>query len=216
MSKAEADQSLIEVKFSHGGAFYCESHRGTEVAGHTSALSANESRRSRDRDSSTGRYDEDLFMQLKLKAMLAFAFLFAPTLALAQHDAHHDSDAAAQPSPPAAMVSPQQCAPMMGMMKGMVGEHMSACLAALPRASQAYMRAMMGMHMPMMEAMSAKDPDVAFVKGMIPHHQAAIDMARAVLQFGSDEAAKAMAQQIMVSQQAEIDRMREWLRKRGE
>jgi len=78
------------------------------------------------------------------------------------------------------------------------------------------MRAMMGMHMPMMEAMQAKDPDLAFVKGMIPHHQAAIDMARAVLQFGSDESAKTMAQQIIASQQSEIDRMREWLRRRGE
>ena len=105
---------------------------------------------------------------------------------------------------------------MMGMMKGMMGEHMSACLAALPSASQAYMRAMMGMHMPMMEAMQAKDPDVAFVKGMIPHHQAAIDMARAVLQFGSDEPVKAMAEQMIAGQQAEIDRMREWLRKRGQ
>jgi uncharacterized protein (DUF305 family) len=155
-------------------------------------------------------------MHVKLKAMLAFAVMLAPTLALAQHDAHHDSDAAAQTSPPAAVMSPQQCAPMMGMMKNTMGEHMSACLAALPPASQAYMRAMMGMHMPMMEAMQAKDPDVAFVKGMIPHHQAAINMARAVLQFGSDEPAKAMAQQIIASQQAEVDRMREWLRKRGE
>lgn len=155
-------------------------------------------------------------MQFKLKAMLAFAVLFAPTLALAQHDAHHDGDAGAPASPPAAMVPQQQCAAMMGMMKGMMGEHMSACLAALPSASQAYMRAMMGMHMPMMEAMQAKDPDVAFVKGMIPHHQAAIDMARAALQFGSDEPVKAMAEQTIAGQQAEIDRMREWLRKRGQ
>ena len=155
-------------------------------------------------------------MRLKLTAMLALALLFSPTLALAQHDAHHDSRAGGQPSPPAAAAAPQQCAPMMGMMKGMMAERMSACLSTLPPASQAYMQAMMGMHMPMMEAMQAKDPDVAFVKGMIPHHQAAIDMARAVLQFGSDQPTKALAQQIVASQQAEIDRMREWLRQRGE
>lgn len=207
---------MIEVKFIHGGAFYCESHLGTEVEVYASAVSANESRRWRGRDSSTERYDEDLFMQPKLKAMLAFAFLFAPTLALAQRDAHHGGNAATQTSPPAAVVSSHQCAPMMGMMKGTMGEHMSACLAAFPPASQAYIRTMMGMHMPITEAMQAKDPDVAFVKGMIPHDQVAIDMARAVLQFGSDEPAKAMAQQIIVSQQAEIDRMRERLRKRGE
>ncbi|CAD5291280.1 conserved exported hypothetical protein [Bosea sp. 62] len=155
-------------------------------------------------------------MQPKLKAMLVFAFLFPPTLALAQHDAHHDSGVGDQPSPPAVAAAPQPCGPMTGMIKDTMGEHMSACLAPLPQASQAYMRAMMGMHMPMMEAMQAKDPDLAFVKGMIPHHQAAIDMARAVLQFGSDESAKTMAQQIIASQQSEIDRMREWLRRRGE
>lgn len=95
-------------------------------------------------------------MQPKLRAMVTFAFLLVPTIAVAQHDAHHDGAAAGQPSPPSAAAPSQQCAPMMGM------------------------------HMPMMEAMQAKDPDVAFIKGMIPHHQAAIDMARAVLEYGSD------------------------------
>ncbi len=104
---------------------------------------------------------------------------------------------------------------MLGMLKGMMAEHMSACMATLPKASQAYMRAMMGMHTPMMEAMQAKDPDVAFVKGMIGHHQAAIDMARAVLEYGSDQPAKALAQDIIASQQAKIARMRALLKQRG-
>jgi len=155
-------------------------------------------------------------MQPKLRAMATFAFLLVPTLAVAQHDAHHDSGAAGQPVPPTTAAPSQPCAPVIGMMKGMMGEHMSACLSALPQASQAYMRAMMGMHTPMMEAMQAKDPDVAFVKGMIPHHQAAIDMARALLQFGSDQPARALAQDIIASQQAEINRMRAWLKQRGE
>lgn len=155
-------------------------------------------------------------MQPKLRAMVTFAFLLVPTLAVAQHDAHHDGAATDQPTPPSAAAPSQQCAPMMGMMKGMMAEHMSACMATLPKASQAYMRAMMGMHTPMMEAMQAKDPDVAFVKGMIGHHQAAIDMARAVLEYGSDQPAKALAQDIIASQQAEIARMRAWLKQRGE
>lgn len=155
-------------------------------------------------------------MKPKLRAMVTFAFLLVPTFAVAQHDAHHDGAAAGQPTPPAAAAPLQQCAPMAGMMKGMMGEHMSACMAALPKASQAYMQAMMGMHTPMMEAMQVKDPDVAFVKGMIPHHQAAIEMARAVLEYGSDQPAKALAQGIITSQQAEIDRMRAWLKQRGE
>lgn len=159
--------------------------------------------------------DKEIDMRFKLKVMLTFVFVLAPAIALAQHDGHHDSGTASQSSPPPPTVVPQQCAPMMSMMKGMMGEHMSACLATLPKASQAYMRAMMGMHTSMMEAMQAKDPDVAFVKIMIPHHQAAIDMARAALQFGSDQPTKNLAQQIIANQQAEIDRMREWLRQRN-
>jgi Uncharacterized protein conserved in bacteria len=121
-----------------------------------------------------------------------------------------------EPTPPAATSMPPQCASMMQMMDGMMGERMSACMAAMPSASQAYLHAMMGMHSPMMEAMQATDPDVAFVKGMIPHHQAAIEMARAVLQFGSDQQTRTWAEAIIAAQQAEIDGMREWLRQRGQ
>lgn len=155
-------------------------------------------------------------MQPKMRTMLALALVFVPAMALAQNDAHHGNGSTEEQSPPAAKTMPQQCAPMMDMMGGMMGDHMSACLASLPKASQAYMRAMMGMHTPMMEAMQSTDADVAFVKGMIPHHQAAIDMARGVLEFGSDQQTKAWAQQIIAAQQAEIDEMREWLRQRGE
>ncbi|HEV7286352.1 MAG TPA: DUF305 domain-containing protein, partial [Kaistia sp.] len=155
-------------------------------------------------------------MQPKMRTMLALALVFAPAMAFAQNDAHHGNGSAGEQSPPAATSMPQQCAPIMEMMQGMMGDHMSACLASLPQASQAYMRAMMGMHAPMMEAMQSTDPDVAFVKGMIPHHQAAIDMARAVLELGSDQQTKAWAQQIIAAQQAEIDEMHQWLRQRGE
>ncbi len=53
-------------------------------------------------------------------------------------------------------------------------------------ATQAYLAAMDKMHGPMMEGARASNPDVAFVRGMIPHHQGAIDMARIVLQYGKD------------------------------
>lgn len=152
----------------------------------------------------------------RLRTMLAFALVLVPAIALAQNDAHHEGGAADEPSPPAASSMPQQCAPMMQMMDGMMGAQMSACMAAMPPASQAYMRAMMSMHGPMMEAMQATDPDIAFVKGMIPHHQAAIDMARAVLQFGSDQQTKAWAEAIIAAQQTEIDEMQAWLRQRGQ
>ncbi|MBB4124627.1 CopM family metallochaperone [Martelella radicis] len=59
------------------------------------------------------------------------------------------------------------------------------------------------------------DPDVAFVLGMIPHHQGAIDMARIQLAAGSDRVNRALAQHIIAEQQKEIDAMRAWLRQRG-
>lgn len=83
-------------------------------------------------------------------------------------------------------------------------------------ARQAYQDAMDRMHGPMAEAGLEEDPDVAFVKGMIPHHQGAIDMARIVQQYGDDEETKSWAARIIEAQEGEIREMEEWLRQRGE
>ena len=74
------------------------------------------------------------------------------------------------------------------------------------------MQAMKQMDGPMMKGIQAGDPDVAFVQAMIPHHQGAIDMARAVLEFGKDDQVKVWANQIISAQQAEIAAMQEWLK----
>jgi uncharacterized protein (DUF305 family) len=51
-------------------------------------------------------------------------------------------------------------------------------------------------------------PDRDFAAMMIPHHQGAIDMAKAELQFGHDPVLRRLAQGIIVQQQQEIDLMR--------
>jgi hypothetical protein len=46
---------------------------------------------------------------------------------------------------------------------------------------------------------------------MIPHHQSAVNMAKAELEHGDNEDAKAMAQKIIDSQEQEIAEMISWL-----
>jgi uncharacterized protein (DUF305 family) len=53
------------------------------------------------------------------------------------------------------------------------------------------------------------DPfDAAFLEMMIPHHEGAITMAKAVLAKGADPELKQLARQIITAQQHEIDEMR--------
>jgi len=63
----------------------------------------------------------------------------------------------------------------------------------------------------MMQDMTIKptgDVDRDFVAMMVPHHQGAIDMARALLRYGHNEQLKRIAQEIIVTQQQEIAAMR--------
>lgn len=50
--------------------------------------------------------------------------------------------------------------------------------------------------------------DIDFLTMMIPHHQGAIDMARLVLIHGKDPLTRTLAEDIIASQQAEIDAMK--------
>ena len=102
---------------------------------------------------------------------------------------------------------------MQGMdMSGMM-QSMQSMMATMNDAQKGYMQAMMKMHGPMMAAHTIKDSDVAFVCGMIAHHQGAIDMADVVLKTGDNAEAKKMAEKTKKEQGQEIAEMKEWLSK---
>ncbi len=55
--------------------------------------------------------------------------------------------------------------------------------------------------------------DEDFVRGMIAHHQGAIDMAKIELQYGKDESLRKLAEEIIAAQEGEIRMMEDWLAK---
>ena len=73
-------------------------------------------------------------------------------------------------------------------------------------------RGMEKMHAGMRSIKPSGNSDIDFARLMLPHHQAAIDMAKTELVYGKDPQMRRLAQEIIIDQQSETQLMQLWLK----
>jgi uncharacterized protein (DUF305 family) len=125
---------------------------------------------------------------MMLRMVVALSSMALPTLALAQAGSH-------------------------GGHSGHAGTGSTTSAADTP-ATKAYRDANAEMHRDMDIAYSG-DAEIDFVRGMIPHHQGAIAMAKIALDHAQDEQIRKWATDVIREQEREIAEMQAWLKKRG-
>jgi uncharacterized protein (DUF305 family) len=100
---------------------------------------------------------------------------------------------------------------------GLIAAFSIAALAQMEPRAMSFMHAMKDSMERMDNGMKSGpmngDVDHDFATMMMPHHQGAIDMAKAELLYGKDPVMRRLAEEIVVDQQSEIQAMQLWLSK---
>ena len=91
-------------------------------------------------------------------------------------------------------------------------EHAASAAPGAPGslATQAYRAANLAMHSAM-DIEFSDNADIDFARGMIGHHQGAIDMARILLEHGEDPDLRQLAEEVIEAQEAEIAFLHQWI-----
>lgn len=91
------------------------------------------------------------------------------------------------------------------------GHAMPAMGADINASTQELDAAMNAMHKAMMVPYTG-NADIDFLRGMVPHHQGAVEMAKIQLKYGKDVQIKRLARDIIRAQEIEIRWMNGWLK----
>ncbi|MGO1375749.1 MAG: CopM family metallochaperone [Psychrobacter sp.] len=76
---------------------------------------------------------------------------------------------------------------------------------------EAYARSMDVLNGDMVLGIADPVPDMAFARGMLPHHISAVEMAKIQLEYGTNGEMRQLAKDIIDAQQAEIQLMQNWI-----
>lgn len=143
-----------------------------------------------------------------LTAILLVVFASGST-SVAQPGAPEQAVASAMQSLPEACRKTAKASPMSGRMQNMpmMSSGDMPGQAGLSETGRELLAAMQKMNPPMMMGMMAEDPELAFLCSMIPHHQGAVDMARAALKHTKDDTVRHAAEKTIKENEDGIKEM---------